>query len=91
MANPTQIVLIAVVIVLSSVLTIIGIQVFFILKEIQKSIQKTNKIIDNAGLVSESVAKPIALVSSSITGASGIAGLLGFLSRKKGEKKETGK
>ena len=91
MINSTQVVLIAVVIVLSSVLTIIGIQVFFILREIQKSIQKTNKIIDNAGLVSESVAKPIALVSSSITGVSGIAGLLGFLNRKKAEKKEVEK
>lgn len=88
MIDSTQILLIAVVVVLATVLTIIGIQVFFILREVQKSIQKLNKILSDAGLVSESVAKPIAVLSSSITGASGVAGLLGWLTRRKREKKE---
>lgn len=78
-----------VVIVLTVLLTAVGIQVFFILRELQQSIKKTNKILDDAGLISESVAKPISAISNSLTGVSGIAGLLGWLAarRKKSEKR----
>lgn len=81
MIDSTQILLIAVVTVLTILLTIIGVQVFFILKEIKKTIEKFNKIIDDAGLISESVARPIASLSNSITGVSSLAGLFGWLTK----------
>lgn len=83
MIDNTQILLIAVVTVLTVLLTVIGVQVFFILKEIRRSIGKFNKMLDDAGTISESVARPIASLSSSITGVSGIAGLLGWLKKRK--------
>jgi len=83
MIDNTQILLIAVVTVLTVLLTVIGVQVFFILKEIRRSIEKFNKMLDDAGTISESVARPIASLSSSITGVSGIAGLLGWLKKRK--------
>lgn len=88
MLNSTQILLIAVVIVLTILLTVIGFQVFLILKEIQRSIQKANKMLDDAGLISGSIAKPIASLSNSITGLSGLAGLFGWLAKKSKQKKE---
>ncbi|HUV42740.1 MAG TPA: hypothetical protein VMY36_02420 [Patescibacteria group bacterium] len=90
MIDTTQILLIAVVTVLTALLTIIGVQVFFILKEIKRTIEKFNKMLDDMGLISESVARPIASLSSSITGVSGVAGLFGWLAKmRERPKKET--
>lgn len=86
MVDPTQILLIVVITVLSVVLVFIGVQVFFILREFQQSIRKVNKMLDDAGTVSEAIAKPIASLSNRITGASGVAGLLGWLIKRKKEK-----
>ena len=91
MIDTTQLLLIAVVTVLTVLLTIIGVQVFFILKEIKRTIEKMNKMLDDAGLISESIARPIASLSSSITGVSGIAGLLGWLSQRKKKSKKAKK
>jgi len=88
MIDSTQVILIVVVIVLTVLLSIIGIQVFFILREVQRSIQKMNKMLDDAGTISESIAKPISSLSDSITGVSGIAGLVGWLASRKKKKKE---
>ena len=77
-----------VVILLSAVLMVVGVQIFFILREVQKSIQKVNKMLDDAGQVSESIAKPLAAVSESLTNLSGLGGFLGWLVSLK-KKKET--
>ena len=84
----TQILLVGVVTVLTGILTLIGVQVFLILKEIKRSIEKMNKMLDDAGLISESVARPIASLSNSITGVSGIAGLFGWLAKMKDKSKK---
>ena len=91
MIDNTQLLLIGVVTVLTALLTIIGVQVFFILKEIKRTIEKMNKMLDDAGLISESVARPIASLSNSITGVSGIAGLLGWLGQRKKKSKKVEK
>lgn len=65
MLEPTQILLIVVITLLTIVLTIIGVQFFFILKDVRKSVQKINKILEDSGLVSGVMAK-------SITGFSGL-------------------
>ena len=91
MMDNTQILLIAVVTVLTVLLTLIGVQVFFILRELKKTFEKFNKIIDDAGIISGSVAKPIASLSNSITGISGIAGLLGFLTKLRSRPQEVEK
>lgn len=61
----TQILLIVVVTVLTIILTIIGTQFFFILKEFKKSLEKINKMLDDGTLVSGAFAK-------SVTGISGV-------------------
>jgi len=83
MNQPAQILLVIVVIVLTALLTAIGIQVYLILKEAKKSVEKVNKILDDTGTITESVAKPVSSLSSSITNFSGVAGILSLLLKKK--------
>lgn len=68
MLQPAQLVLIIVIFLLSIVLSLCGVQVFFILKELRESIKKLNKILEDAGIISSSFAKPIASVSGFIMG-----------------------
>jgi hypothetical protein len=88
MTESAQLLLIVVVTTLTILLTVVGVEAFLILKEVKKSVEKINKILDDAGMISESVAKPIVSVSSSLGSLSGIAGLLGLIFAKKRKKKE---
>ena len=85
--DPVQVLLIIVVTTLTILLSVIGMQVFFILREVRESIRKMNKILDDAGSVSQSIAKPIASLSDSLTGLSGLGGLLGWLVNRRKKRK----
>ncbi len=86
----TQILLVIVVLALTSIMFIVGIEVFFIFKEIRQSMKKFNKMLDNLGLITESIAKPIAGFSGFITGIKSGADAIKLLTKdeKKKEKKE---
>jgi len=86
MLSPTQILLIIVVSVLTAVLAVIGIQVFLILKEGRRSVEKVNKMLDDAGTISSAVTKPITSLFNSIGGFSGLSGILGWLINRKKKK-----
>lgn len=88
MIGPAQILLVIVVVILTTLLTIIGVQVYFILKELRRSVEKFNKILNDTGIISESVAKPIHSLSDSITGFSGVGGILSWLFKMKNMKRE---
>jgi len=90
MIESTQLLLLVVVVTMTILLAVVGIEVFLILKEFKKSVEKINKILDDTGTISESVAKPLSLVSSSLGGFSGIASLLGLIFTKRKKKKEEG-
>lgn len=83
MIQPAQIVLILVVCILTAILTACGIQVYYILQELRESVKKANKILDDAGVVSSSVAKPIAGISGFITGLKSGAEIVNLLRGKK--------
>lgn len=59
-----QIVLLLVIVVLTIILAVLGIQVFLILREIRKTVEKTNKVLDNAGIIAESISTPVSTLSS---------------------------
>jgi len=88
MLNPTQILLIIVVSVLTVILAIIGMQIFYILREGRRSIEKVNKMLDDVGSITSSVAKPIINLSSSISSFSGITGLLSWIFKKKNKEEK---
>lgn len=61
--DPAQTVLFLVITVLTLLLLVLGIQVFFILRELRQTITKTNKVLDDAGEITESVSAPISNLS----------------------------
>lgn len=66
--DSAQIILIIVIILLTLLLAVLGIQVFFILKEFRKTVSKANKVLDNTGVITQSVSAPISSLSSIATG-----------------------
>lgn len=64
MIDPAQTVLFIVVIILTILLLVLGIQVFFILQVLRRTIEKINKVLDDAAMITESVSKPISSLSS---------------------------
>lgn len=63
--DTTQILLVIVVTVLTILFTVIGIQVVYILMEFRKTVEKINKMLDDAGQVTGGI-------SRSVTGMSGM-------------------
>lgn len=64
MIDPAQTVLFLVVIILTILLVVLGVQVFFILRELRKTLEKVNLVLDDAAMITEIVSKPISSLSS---------------------------
>jgi hypothetical protein len=64
MIDFVQLILFVVILTLTALLVFLGIQVFFILKELRKTLEKTNGMLDSTGSIVENISKPIASLSS---------------------------
>ena len=64
MIDPAQTALFLVVIILTILLVVLGVQVFFILRELRKTLEKVNLVLDDAAMITESVSKPLSSLSS---------------------------
>lgn len=82
MIDATQLVLGLVIITLTVMLSVIGLQVVYILRELRGSIKKMNKVLDDTGVISESVSKPINMVSGMLLGLRGGSALMKVFSKK---------
>jgi len=82
--DPTQVVIIAISIVLTSLFIALGVQVWFILKEVRLSVQKVNKMLDDAGRVSGAVGEGFSNVSGLMTGIKTGLSLVTSLHKKGG-------
>jgi len=82
-----QTVLIVVVCLLTILLTVIGVQVFLILKDLRQSVKKTNLILDDAQLITRSVSHPLVNLAESLAKITSLVTIFtGFLDRHhKGE------
>lgn len=79
-----QVAIIFLIILLSVFLTITGVQVFFILKDLKKSLDRINKILKSGEEIAHDVERPVAAASTLVTGlAEGAKNLTGV------EKKES--
>jgi hypothetical protein len=85
--DPIQLTIIGVSISLTIILVIIGIQVSLILKEVRFSVQKTNKMLDDAGKVTETVSTGVTSMSGFINGIRTGLSVITAL-KPKGEKHE---
>jgi len=79
MTDALQILLAAVISSLTIVLLLIGIQFFFILKEMRQSIIKMNEIIEDTHTVTKTVAHTVEEAHGFISGVKKGAGLVGAL------------
>lgn len=68
MIDATQLLLGFVILVVTAMLTIIGVQVYFILREFRRTLAKANKVLDDTGIISESVSRPVSLLSAMMMG-----------------------
>lgn len=85
--DPVQVVIIIISLSLTILLIVLGVQVFFILKEFRRSMQKTNKMLDDFGKVTGTVGEGAQHLAGIASGLK--AGMAVFSSfRKKGEKDE---
>ena len=64
MIDTVQLVLLLVIAILTILLVVLGVQVFFILKDLRKTIGKANKVLDNAGSITDNVSVPIESLST---------------------------
>ncbi len=88
MIDPAQATLFLVIIVLTILLLVLGIQVYFILRELRKTLAKVNKVLDDTSLITESVSKPISNLSSLTMGLKTGATIAKIFGAGKKHKKE---
>lgn len=64
MLDSAQIVLLFVVVTLTVLLVVLGVQVFFILRDVRETIAKANKVLDDTSMITESLSGPITTLST---------------------------
>jgi hypothetical protein len=69
MVDPVQMILLLVILVLTILLVILGIQVYYILREVRETIIRTNRVLDNAESITENIDAPLSALSSLALGA----------------------
>ena len=84
----TQVLLIVIVSVLAIILAAIGIQFFIILKDLSRSIEKVNKMLDDGNLVSNTVARSVTGISGVVSGVKAGLSVLNFFKKDKEEENE---
>lgn len=83
--DTTQIILLAVIVVLSIILVALGFQVFFVLKDLRKTLTRANRLFEDADNLVGEVKKPVESAANFITAlvsGMGIAHLLNRGSKK---------
>lgn len=86
--DTAQIVLFLVIIILTILLVVLGAQVFFILRELRKTVERANKILEDASQITESVKKPVASFSTLAMGLKTGATIAKIFGKTKDKKDE---
>lgn len=85
--DTTQIVLLAVIVVLAIFLVALGFQAFFVLKDLRKTLLRMNRLFDDADDLVGQVKKPIQTAGTFVTALTAGAGIAHFLRRGSKEPK----
>ncbi len=72
-----QIALIFLILLLSIFLAITGIQVFFILRDLKKALDKLNRVLDSGEVIAQDIERPVEAASNMVTAISNGAKALG--------------
>lgn len=77
-----QILLFTTVTILTALLVFLGVHVYFILRETKRALEKINKLLEDANLISDSVARPIVGFANFLDGVKGLGSLVDMLTKK---------
>jgi len=91
MIDGVQLALLFIIIVLTILLLALGVQVFFILRELRRTVSKANKVLDDTGVITESVSGPISNISAVTAGLKTGMSIVNLISGKRGKKEKNGK
>ncbi|KKW09907.1 MAG: hypothetical protein UY49_C0036G0009 [Microgenomates group bacterium GW2011_GWC1_49_7] len=86
--DPVQLTIIIISFALALLLIVLGIQVWYILKEMRLSLQKMNKMLDDAGKVSGTISEGIVGMSGFVNGIKTGMSAITSLFKKKDEEAE---
>lgn len=86
--DTTQIILLAIVIVLAIFLVALGFQAFFVLRDLRKTILRLNNLFDDVDDMVDQVKRPLESAGNFLTALTAGAGLTHLLKRGKDEKKK---
>lgn len=76
MIDPVQLVLLIVVVLLALIMIVLGIQVFFILREVRATLRRLNKLLDTAENLTDTLAHPMSLISGILAGTKSLSPIL---------------
>lgn len=81
--EPVQLTIILISVALTILIIVLGVQVWFILKEVRSSITKMNKMLDDAGKVSGAVSEGVIGMSGFVNGLkTGISAITSLIHKK---------
>lgn len=75
MIDTVQAVLLFVIVLLTILFVVLGIQVFYILKDLRQTIQKTNLLLDEVEELTSQIKQPVSAISGLISSASNLSAL----------------
>lgn len=79
--DPAQIILIIVIVLLTVLFVVLGVQAFFILREFRKTVSKANKVLDNTNIITQKVSTPLTSLSSIAAGIKTGASFIGLFKK----------
>ena len=88
MENALQVLLLVVIVILTALLTVIGVQVFQILQEVKKAIKNLNEALNPFFVFSQKLSRPFLGISGFIEGLGSFLEIFSGSEKKKQEKKE---
>ena len=83
MVDPVQAVLLIVIVLLAMLLLVLGIQIFFILKELRKTLSRATRVLENTESITESVSEPMSFLSGLLLSAKSLKTISKILRRAK--------
>lgn len=88
MIDTVQAVLLFVIVLLTILLLVLGVQVFFILRELRTTINRANKILENTQHITESVSEPFTFISGLLTGSRSLSSIANVIKALRGKDRE---
>ena len=88
MIDPVQAVLLFVIVLLTILFIVLGIQIFYILRDFRQSIRRTNTILENVENISKGISEPLSSLSGMFGNASTLTSVAKIISIFRKKKKD---